>query len=97
VSVNRIAIGALISLAPVLLALAGCSREKSVICSRNDAYLAAVEDGPLRVPDGLSVPDEVEALRIPGSASAASQASAQAATDSSCLELSPAFSLPAGQ
>jgi len=97
VRVNRIATGALISLMPVLLALAGCSREKSVICSRNDAYLAAAEDGPLRVPDGLSVPDEVEALRIPGSATAPSQVAEQSGANSNCLELSPAFSLPAGQ
>lgn len=95
---HPIAIATLLGLTPVMLALVGCSRDQSLVCSQNVAYLEAREEGPLRVPDGLTVPDEVEALRIPGRPGAGEGTSpAETAADSNCLELSPAFSLPAEQ
>lgn len=78
-------------LAPALLALAGCSRDNTLICSRGTAYLEATEAGQLRIPDSFDVPDEVEALRIPGLPPGETPQTEQA-QQSECLEYSPAFS-----
>lgn len=78
-------------LAAALVAMAGCSREKMLVCSRSTNYLSAGSAGPIRVPDDLSVPDETEGLRIPEPLSGES-----AAVDNTdgCLEQSPAFTTP---
>lgn len=68
--------------------LSACSRETVVRCSRDTAYLEARNAGQLRIPDDLSIPDEVEALRIPGSAGGPDEPE-EPATE--CLDQSPAF------
>ena len=88
---------ALACLVPVVTVLAGCSRETSVVCSRQTQYLEAEDAGPLRIPDGLSVPDEIEALRIPSGAIGENpddeaELAADGEPSPTCLELSPAFS-----
>jgi uncharacterized lipoprotein len=72
-----------------LIASAGCSGEKTMICNRDTAYLEAGTVDPLRIPDDLQVPDESGALRIPEAVSSGVPDEERAG---SCLEASPAFS-----
>lgn len=69
--------------------LAGaCSRDEAVRCSAGTRYLSAESAGLLRVPEGLTVPEQAEALNIP-----AQTPPREAVEDSAaCLEYSPAFS-----
>lgn len=75
----------LIGLAGVI---AACSRGDTVRCEGGTLYREAQTVGQLRVPDDLSVPDETDALRVPGPTP---QEEPPAST--TCLELSPAYSL----
>lgn len=65
-----------------------CSRDEAVRCSAGTQYLSAESAGLLRVPDDLTVPDQSEALSIPG------QTPPREADEdlSDCLEYSPAYS-----
>jgi uncharacterized lipoprotein len=66
----------------------GCSRDKTLNCGSGTAYLEAESAGLLRVPEGLTAPDQTEALNIPGPAP-----SRETDEDTpACLEYSPAFS-----
>ena len=66
----------------------GCSRGKSVECGGGALYLDADTAGQLRVPDDLNVPDETDALRVPG----VTPSPAPEEDSGACLEFSPAFS-----
>lgn len=46
-------------------ALAACAGESSVRCEGRDAYMNSTSAPPVRVPEGLSVPSEDDALRVP--------------------------------
>ncbi len=62
-SIPRLALGLLLLCVLVLLTACGGSQQ---VCSRSgDAYLAARDNPPLRVPDGFSQPPRLEALAIP--------------------------------
>jgi uncharacterized lipoprotein len=68
--------------------LAGaCSRDKSVRCTVSIGYRDAASAGQLRVPEDLSLPDETDALQVPGPSSPGEGAQ----TVDGCLENSPAF------
>jgi len=81
----------------LIVALAGlmgaCSRDKAVKCSAGTAYLSADSASLLRVPDGLTVPDQSEALNIP----APTPPRERDANSSACLEYSPAYSAAEGE
>jgi len=66
----------------------GCSRGKSVECGGGALYLEADSADQLRVPDDLNVPDETDALRVPGT----TPTPAPDENPGTCLEFSPAFS-----
>ena len=72
----------------VLLAVAACSRDKGVRCEDPSLYDSSTAAPPLRVPDDLSVPDESQALLIPG-ASAPPPSAASPPTE--CLESPPSY------
>jgi uncharacterized lipoprotein len=64
-----------------------CSRSKEVSCSAGTAYLSAESAGLLRVPEGLTVPEQSEALNVP-----APTPPREVSEDSrACLEYSPAY------
>jgi len=69
--------------------VAGCSRDRELLCAGDARYQTAESAGQLRIPDDLSVPDETESLRIP--ADVIPRAAVDQNPDS-CLESSPAFS-----
>lgn len=46
-------------------ALAACAGESGVRCEGRDAYRDSTSAPPVRVPEGLSVPSEDDALRVP--------------------------------
>ena len=71
----------------VIVALGACSRDKANRCSDYTVYLEAGTIGQLRIPDDLSVPDELEALRIP----AVPEDPSEDDQATECLEHSPAF------
>ena len=52
-------------LALALASLSGCSRDRSLGCEDVSRYATADSIPPVRVPDGLSPPDESESLRLP--------------------------------
>jgi uncharacterized lipoprotein len=66
-------------------ALAGCSRELTTICAGEGDYLGATTAAPIRVPEGLTVPDESEALRVPDGPAAPNNLSG-------CLDAPPLYS-----
>ena len=49
----------------VLVVLTACSGERSLRCEDVLRYAASQTVAPVRVPDGLDVPDESQAFRIP--------------------------------
>ena len=67
------------------IVLGACSRGETVECPGDTNYLAAASAESLRVPDDLSVPDEADALRIPGPMPGPEP------DDARCLQYSPAF------
>jgi hypothetical protein len=48
-----------------LLAIAGCSRDKTVTCTPDARYSTARSAAPVQIPDDLSPPNESDALRLP--------------------------------
>lgn len=52
-------------LALALTSLSGCSRDDELRCEDVSRYSTADSIPPVRVPDGLSPPDESESLRLP--------------------------------
>lgn len=67
--------------------LAACSHDETIECPGGTRYQSAASAGALRIPDDLSVPDETDALQIPGSV-----APPDPGVEVECLEYSPAFS-----
>ena len=63
-----------------------CSRNKETRCTLSTAYRDAVSAEQLRVPGDLSLPDETDALRVPGPASPG-----EGSGSDECLEFSPAL------
>lgn len=49
----------------IALFVAACSRERGLRCESDERYRTSVSIPPLQIPEGLTVPDETEALRIP--------------------------------
>jgi uncharacterized lipoprotein len=47
------------------MAISACSGEGSLRCEDSSFYATSSTVPPVRVPDGLSVPDESQALQIP--------------------------------
>jgi len=77
---------ALATIAAGALVVAGCSREESLACGEDARYLQSRTVPPLRVPDDLTVPDEIEALRIPDA-----PPPDRAPPEGECLETPPDF------
>lgn len=82
----------LLLIAAVLL-IGGCSRDKAVRCTVSIGYLDAPSGAQLRVPGDLSLPDNADALVVPGPSVPGESAAA-----GSCLEYSPALeAMPAAE
>jgi uncharacterized lipoprotein len=64
-----------------------CSRNKETRCTLSTAYRDAVSANQLRVPGDLSIPDETDALRVPGPPLPGEGAG----SSDECLEFSPAL------
>ena len=61
-------ISSMFLLAAVLVATmlaTGCSRDEGLRCESNERYASSRTMPPLQVPEGLTVPDETDVLRIP--------------------------------
>jgi uncharacterized lipoprotein len=67
--------------------LGACSRGETVNCPGGTQYLAAESADALRIPDDLSVPEETDALRIPGPTPPP-----EPEEEVECLQFSPAYS-----
>lgn len=67
--------------------VSACGRDKEMRCTLSLAYRDAVSGDQLRVPGDLSIPDETDALRVPGPASPGEGAD----SGDECLEFSPAL------
>ena len=77
----------------VALLVGGCSRNKAVRCTVSIGYLDAASGVQLRVPGDLSLPDETDALVVPGQSVPGESAGA-----GGCLENSPALdAVPAAE
>jgi uncharacterized lipoprotein len=74
------------------LLIGGCSRDKAVRCTVSIGYLDAASGVQLRVPGDLSLPDEADALVVPGPSVPGESAEA-----GGCLEYSPALAVPAAE
>ena len=72
----------------VAVVTGACSRDDAVRCSAGTRYLSAESAGLLRVPEGLTVPEQSEALSIPAQTSPRDVVEDSA----TCLEWSPAYS-----
>ena len=79
---NTLRMAALLAAAATL---AGCSRQLTSICTAEGDYLGAGTAEPIRVPEGLTVPDQSEALRVPDVPVAQS-------TINGCLDAPPLYS-----
>jgi hypothetical protein len=69
-----------------LAAIAGCSRDKTVICTPDARYSTARSAPPVQIPDDLSPPNESDALRLPPDVG-----SATVAAPGACLDAPPSF------
>ena len=69
------------------LLVGACGRDKELRCTISTGYLDAVSADQLRVPGDLSIPDETDALRVPGP----SLPGGDAGSSDECLEFSPAL------
>jgi uncharacterized lipoprotein len=69
----------------VALGLCGCSREQSLNCESSERYASARSVPPVRVPEGLTVPNETDSLRLPP------EPVVQGNTAEGCLESPPDF------
>ena len=57
---------AVVTIALTLVVLASaCSRNAGLRCENPERYSDAIEVAPLRIPDDLDPPSEIEALRVP--------------------------------
>ena len=69
-----------------LAAIAGCSRQDAVPCLPESRYSTARSAPPVQIPDDLSPPNEVDALRLPPETVVAAPLVA-----GECLEAPPSF------
>jgi uncharacterized lipoprotein len=67
--------------------LGGCSRDHTLTCEAAQRYARASSAPPVRIPDGLTAPDESDSLRVPPESVVPSRSD-----DQPCLEAPPAFS-----
>jgi hypothetical protein len=77
--------------AAAALLLAGCGGSEHVCESKDEPYLTARNNEPLRVPQGMTMPNRAEALAIPDV-----NASAKASGSASCLDEPPSYFRSAG-
>jgi hypothetical protein len=68
--------------------VAGCFGRDALSCDDPTVYSASTTVAPVRVPDGLDVPDESEALQIPPGETRVVR---DADTLTECLETPPDF------
>jgi len=78
---------AAISVLLAACALASCSREEGLRCEDSSLYANSTSVPPTRVPDDLTVPDESDALLIPG----APVVDADEPPPEECLEAPPNY------
>ncbi len=71
----------------VALAVAACSRDDQILCEDASRYSTADSIPPVRIPDGLTPPDESDSLRLPPPPADSARQSATGA----CLESPPPF------
>lgn len=71
----------------VLGSLAACSRDDQILCDDTARYSTADSIPPVRIPDGLSPPDESDSLRLPPPPPDTARRSA----GEPCLEQPPPF------
>ena len=70
------------------LGMVGCFGDRSLRCEDAELYASSSSVPPMRVPEGLDVPDESNALQIPGGEPYVRQ---DPQTPSECLERPPEF------
>lgn len=73
-----------------LLLIAGCQTVAGGSCHKPQAYQAAEDLQPLRVPDGLTAPDTDDAMQVPPLTTPA----ATVDPDGPCLDAPPAITAP---
>lgn len=77
----------LLTLALVVLPLAGCGTAFATKCAKPADYAAVVDNPPLKVPEGQSGPDTRRALAIP----TLNEPERDRPADQPCLDTPPAF------
>lgn len=77
-----------LALIAVAATLGACSRGEGLRCADDRNYAASRTAPPVRVPDGLTVPDESDALTIPP---AGSPAERETVPEGRCLEQPPDY------
>lgn len=81
---SRISI--LVAVVLAVCVIAGCGRRGEVRCEDPSRYSTSDSIPPVRVPEGLSFPDDSESLVIPPGAR-----SARSGAEGECLEAPPDF------
>jgi uncharacterized lipoprotein len=76
-----------ISVVLACAAIAGCFGNRGLGCEDPARYASSETAAPVRVPEGLSVPDESQALQIPSG----EPLDVPAEGESNCLERPPGF------
>lgn len=72
----------------IAMIVVACSRERGLRCEPNERYRTSASIPPLQVPEGLTVPDESEALRIP---EPPQEGATERQPGGPCLESPPGF------
>ncbi len=70
----------------VATVLAGCSGDRELTCAAAERYARAGSAPPVRIPDGLTPPDESDSLRVPTESVAPERSASER-----CLEVPPDF------
>lgn len=81
-------LGPLVAVALAAALTAACSHGEKLRCESNERYASSRTVPPLRIPEGLTVPDETDVLRIPDPSGAEPELSDQ---DLGCIESPPDF------
>lgn len=74
----------------ICLLLAACSGRSELACVPDLEYMQSGTTDPLRIPDGLNVPDQSQSLQIPDVLPMSDEDRAAVAAGY-CLEYSPAY------
>lgn len=70
----------------VATVLAGCSGDRELTCQAAERYAQAGTAPPVRIPDGLTPPDDTDSLRVPPESVVPPRSASQR-----CLDVPPEF------